>query len=221
MKNNQRWHWALTVGSSVALCSALAAQSPTSSTPQGAGQRGMATTQQGPVSATGCLQRAERAAATGESSAAPSSAGADTTGGFVLKNARVGGASSAGSERPQATNSGADTQVGAVAGSRGRELRLMADSAVNLSEHVGHQVTVTGSFGGAMSHSAAPGSAPGSSSPSSSASGAGNAGPGATAGAAGTSSAGAGASGSMAAGGERGPFKVSTISMISATCSGS
>ena len=34
MKNNHQWQWAITLSSSIALCGALAAQAPTSSTPQ-------------------------------------------------------------------------------------------------------------------------------------------------------------------------------------------
>src|SRR5262245_44168234 len=114
MRNNHLWQWALTFGGSLAFCGVLAAQSPTSSTPQGAGQRGMATTQQGAMSATGCLQRGDASMSSPGSSAPGAAAGAGasasgSTGTFVLKNARMGGASSTStstsSDSPQASSS--------------------------------------------------------------------------------------------------------------------
>jgi hypothetical protein len=174
MRNSHHWHLAAALTGAVAFGGTMAAaQSPApqpgsqpaadTAAPQAAGQ----------VTATGCLQRASATTGTTTSNTnTPSASAAGSEGGFVLKQARVGGAAGAGSSdasaRPQAgspasSNESTDSKPtgGAQAGNTsaspstagrtpvgaGRDIHLRADASVNLAEHVGHQVMVTGRMG--------------------------------------------------------------------------
>ena len=100
----------------------------------------------GQLTATGCLQR-DSSASSSSSSTSPSSTAA-AGGGFVLKNAKMGGASSStGSASPSASDPSSRTAGSMSSASASKDVFLMADSSVNLSEHVGHQVMVTGAHG--------------------------------------------------------------------------
>jgi hypothetical protein len=86
-----------------------------------------------PVTITGCVQQASG-----------SSAGA-TSGGFVLRNAGGRGATSSGasSSAPSSTSPSSTP----ASSTMGREFQLMpGSSSVQLADHVGHQVEVTGTF---------------------------------------------------------------------------
>jgi hypothetical protein len=184
MKNTHHWQWAATLCSAVALCGTLAAQAPSPSTPppstppssspqssqptpapqgtpapESTQPTGRSSSEMaGQVTATGCLQRDS---ASSTASSPSSSAGAG--GGFLLKNAKMGGASpsSAGASSTEPTSRAPGSMSGA---SGAKDINLMADASVNLSEHVGHQVMVTGRMApaAAPAESAAP-SSPGAS----------------------------------------------------------
>ncbi len=222
MTNTQPRHWAITLSSAVLLCGTLAAQSPTTSTPQPS-----TGATNGPTSATGCLQRGGGSSSSDSSATPPSGASASSAGGgsFVLKNVTFGNETSTtsrapsrpGSEPPQAgtppagspsSSNPSSTASSSSAASSSRssgntkELKLMADSGVNLSEHVGHQVTVMGRFsGGSGSAASSPSSSssPSASTPSTPSSASSSSGP----------------SGMASRGGT---FTVTSVSMISATC---
>ena len=191
MKNTHQWQWAATLCSGVALCGTLVAQTPPPSTPPSnppttppssqpatppssqpapSPQSSQPTTRPssdmaGQLTATGCLQRDSGASS---SSTAPAARRVLARGGFVLKNAKMGGASSTspGAAGASATDPSSRT-AGSMSGSgASKDILLMADASVSLAEHVGHQVMVTGR----MDSSSAPGSSSSSaSSPSSSA----------------------------------------------------
>jgi hypothetical protein len=160
MKNTHRWLSAVGVGV-MASGIAVAAQVPTS------------TTSREVINATGCVQRA------GPDGSGGAAAGDSVGASFVLKGARVGPnsglrdappATSPGTpsstESTQATNtaepgSGAPPREALASGAELASprragttlLRMVADRGVDLEEHVGHRVMVTGR----LSSFAAPG----------------------------------------------------------------
>lgn len=181
MTTRMQTGWATAIAMGMAMAITAGAQAPPT-----AGQQSTTTGAQqnsrGTVTATGCLQRA--VATEGTSSAASqaaSGARAEPGGGYVLKNARYSGTSpgemsSPGSTSPgstggtasampksqpgQSSQAGQPSQPGQSAqapGRSGREIRLSAAPSVSLSEHVGHQVSVTGTMTGGMDHSSASG----------------------------------------------------------------
>jgi hypothetical protein len=213
MKNTHQWQWAATLCSGIALCGTLAAQTPPPSNPPSSQPTTPPTSQPatpptsqpapspqssqpttrpssdvaGQVTATGCLQRDSGASS---SSTAPSSSAGAGAGGFVLKNAKMGSAGDSTSPSSAgASPSDPSRPAGSMSGAS-KDLRLMADSSVNLAEHVGHQVMLTGR----MDSSASPSSPSPSAAPPSSSS-------------------------PSASSGKGGTFTVTKVSMISATCS--
>ena len=84
-----------------------------------------------------------------QSASSPSSS--TGAGGFVLKNAKMGSASA--STSPGSAGASASDPSSRAAGSMSsgasKDIILMADASVNLAEHVGHQVMVTGRMSGA------------------------------------------------------------------------
>jgi hypothetical protein len=109
------------------------AQTPPSTAPTTTATDQATSTYGSPVTITGCVQQA-----TG------SSAGASA--GFVLKNASGRGATSssgASSSAPSSTSPSATPSSSTM----GQEFQLMpGSSSVQLADHVGHQVEVTGTF---------------------------------------------------------------------------
>jgi len=177
MKNTHQWQWAVTLCSTVVLCGTLAAQTPSPSNPPQSGQptsspqSGQPTSSSpepsstspqssqpagrssndmaGQVTATGCLQRDS------SSSSDTSSSASGAGGGFVLKNAKMGGSGSSMGSSSAPGSAGASASdpsgraPGSMSGSRGaKDVNLVADSSVNLAEHVGHQVMITGRMAG-------------------------------------------------------------------------
>jgi hypothetical protein len=110
-------------------------QTPSSTTPTTTATDQAISTYGSPVTITGCVQQA-----TG------SSAGA-SSGGFVLRNASGRGATSnsgASSSAPSSTSPSSTPSSSTI----GQEFQLMpGSSSVQLADHVGHQVEVTGTFG--------------------------------------------------------------------------
>ena len=102
-------------------------QTPSTSSPATTAQSG--STYGSPVTVTGCVQQA-----TG------SSAGAG--GGYVLRNSSGRGSSSSSS------TASSSTTTSPSASAAGQDVQLMAgSSSVQLADHVGHQVEVTGTYG--------------------------------------------------------------------------
>jgi hypothetical protein len=161
----QRWTSLVGAGA-LALCASVQAQSPnpSSQSPQ-PGQPGASASQseQGEVTATGCLARADSRGSSSES-AAPGASASSAGGGFVLKNATIGTSGSSGAGVSASSPGSAGSTAGAGAGAAsgrgmgGREIRLMASSGVNLEEHVGHQVEVRGKLSSVGSASTGPSS---------------------------------------------------------------
>jgi hypothetical protein len=170
MKSRQFWR---SVGFYVAIGGALSAV-VYSSRATAAAQLPESTTSRDVVSATGCVERATPAEKT---------AGGDSLdGGFMLRGVKVGPrmglaerpalpptspGTPASSEGSQATNtaepgSGAPPREARASGAdiagaqRDSALRLVADRGIELGEHVGHRVLVTGR----LSSFAAPGGVP-------------------------------------------------------------
>ena len=175
MKNRNQWQWAATLCSAVALCGTLAAQtppqspppsypppSPSPSNPPTASPQSSQPTSSSPsemagqVTAAGCLQRDS------SSPSASPSASPGAGGGFVLKNAKMGDASSSTSSSPASSADPSGRAAGTMSSSASKDFQLMADASVNLSEHIGHQVMVTGRMsggsGGPAAHSPSPSS---------------------------------------------------------------
>ena len=162
MKNTHQWQWAATLCSAVALCGTLAAQTPPQSpppsypppspspsnppsgSPQSSQPTGRAPSDAaGQVTATGCLQRDSSSPSASQSSS-PAAGG-----GFVLKNAKMGGESSSStSSSPASSADPSGRAPGSMSSSASKDVQLMADSSVNLSEHIGHQVMITGRMSG-------------------------------------------------------------------------
>jgi hypothetical protein len=159
MKMTWQSQCATALGMSLAAVITVGAQTPTTpgqQTPATPGQHsamGGQDKMKGSVTAIGCLQAGASTGsasdASGASSSAPGvAAKAADAGSFVLRNAKFSGAPGAGA----ASGAGAsDTAAGAgqadKTGRAARELRLMAGPGVNLADHVGHQISVTGMMG--------------------------------------------------------------------------
>jgi hypothetical protein len=108
-------------------------QTPSSPTPTAAPDQATSSTYGSPVTITGCVQQA-----TG------SSAGAGD--GFVLRNAS--GRSGSSSSSPSSTYPSSTSPSSTSPSTMGQEFQLMpGSSSVQLADHVGHQVEVTGTFG--------------------------------------------------------------------------
>jgi hypothetical protein len=134
------WACGVVLSTSVAFAQnpAPSPQTPSSQTPSSTAPSTTATDQAtstygSPVTITGCVQQV-----TG-------SAGA-SNGDFVLRNASGRGATSSGatSSAPSSTS----PSSAPASSTMGREFQLMpGSSSVQLADHVGHQVEVTGTFG--------------------------------------------------------------------------
>jgi hypothetical protein len=166
MKRQYRWRGLAVLATGVVLSSSPTAQTPPTQTPptqSPATQAGAPTAGQerphGTVTATGCLQRGGGASDSASTSTAPGETGSGARSGsaFVLKNARMtAGAESSASAPSTASTPSASTAAGqSQTSGRGRDIRLTAGSGVNLDEHVGHQVSVTGTTGGKTGASSA------------------------------------------------------------------
>ena len=166
MRRHYHWPGLAAFAASLAMCSASMAQAPTTQTPTaqtpatpvGASAAGR-DHQPEPVIAAGCLQRGPSSDAHGGSAGGATASVAGTAsagpaaGGYVLRNARITGSSESTSGGPTSgrPESAAGAPSSSVGNARGngpvaRDLRLSAGTGVNLEEHVGHQVSVTGAF---------------------------------------------------------------------------
>ena len=165
-----KWHWFATLSTCAVLSTSLSAQtppaqpqSPQPTTPSPSAQQDRAA---GNVTAAGCLQRGSAATSTSDSAAAASPGAGTSAGGYVLKNAKVSGdtASSSSASPSPSSEPGTAAPAGATTNRAGRDLRLSAGSGVELDQHIGHQVSVTGRLmGGTSDRSSAssPSSEPG------------------------------------------------------------
>ena len=139
------WTGGLMLSASIALAQAPpppspqtpSSQTPSSSAPTTEPSQAASSTYGSPVTITGCVQQATS-----------SSAGA---GGFVLKNSSGRGAtpnSGSSSSNPSSTYPSTTSPSSTSPSTMGQEFQLSpGSSSVQLADHVGHQVEVTGTFG--------------------------------------------------------------------------
>jgi hypothetical protein len=146
------WAGGVVLSTSVAFAQnpSPSAQTPSSQTPPSTAPTTTATDQAtstygSPVTITGCVQQA-----TG------SSAGSGS-GGFVLRNASGRGATSNSGASSSAPSSTSPSAASSSSSTMGQEFQLMpGSSSVQLADHVGHQVEVTGTFGSPLASSTTP-----------------------------------------------------------------
>ncbi len=117
---------------------------PSTSSPTTSGDQSTSSSYGSPVTITGCVQRAD------------SSASGTGGSGFVLKSTGSGSSSSSPSSGSP-TSSSTPSSTGSPSSpssTTGQEYQLMAgSSSVQLADHVGHQVEVTGTMGSGASPS--------------------------------------------------------------------
>ena len=201
------WAGGVVLSTSVAFAQtpAPSPQTPSSQTPSSTAPTTTATDQAtstygSPVTITGCVQQANG-----------SSAGA-TSGGFVLRNGSGRGATSSGasSSAPSSTS----PSSAPASSTMGREFQLMpGSSSVQLADHVGHQVEVTGTFGSPSASPMTPSTTTGT---TGSPSGTGTSST--TPGRPGSTQPGQGTSPSASNMGTSTSFTVTSVRMLSATC---
>jgi hypothetical protein len=175
-------------------------QTPSSTAPTTTATDQATSTYGSPVTITGCVQQA-----TG------SGAGA-SNGGFVLRNGSGRGATSSGasSSAPSSTSPSSTP----ASSTMGREFQLMpGSSSVQLADHLGHQVEVTGTFGSPSASPMTPSTTTGA---TGSPSGTGTSGT--TPGRPGSTQPGQATSPSASNMGTSTSFTVTSVRMLSATC---
>jgi hypothetical protein len=159
MRRQHQWSAVAVFSTGLAMSSASMAQTPTTqpSTTQPAASTAGHERPPGTITATGCLQRGSGSGAASDSAGGATSSpsgiagtGSGAGSSYVLKNARLAGSPDPATNAPtsEAPAGAAGTPASSAGNQRGggREIRLSPAAGVNLGDHIGHQVSVTGTF---------------------------------------------------------------------------